>query len=67
MIRIELALPASNSLKQLNCPKCGTRMRLFGIEADDPGQELLSFDCPRCEHIETKVRKSNRQRSALLH
>jgi hypothetical protein len=29
-------------------------MRLFGIEADGPGQELHSFTGPACHHIEAK-------------
>jgi hypothetical protein len=28
-------------------------MRLFGIETDAIGCELLSFDCSKCERIET--------------
>ena len=40
-----------------NCPKCGTGMRLFGIEPDAPGLELLTFECPKCLHIETKLAK----------
>jgi len=59
MIRFESTMPRSNSIKKPDCPECGAGMSLFGIEADDPGHELLSFDCPRCQHIETKVRKSN--------
>ena len=59
MIRFEPSMPRSNSIKKPDCPKCRAEMRLFGIEADDPSHELLSFDCPRCEHIETQMRKSN--------
>jgi predicted RNA-binding Zn-ribbon protein involved in translation (DUF1610 family) len=58
MIGIELTMPRSHSIERLDCPKCGTEMWLFGIEADDPAHELLSFDCPSCQHIETKIRKS---------
>jgi hypothetical protein len=32
-------------------------MRLFGIEPNKPGFELLSFECPGCHHIETKLGK----------
>jgi len=35
-------------------------MRLFGIEAERPGYELRSFECPNCNHIETDVGKSAR-------
>ncbi len=58
MIRYKLARH-SDSIEQPECPICGIAMWLFGIEADDPGYELLSFDCPRCQHIETKMRKAN--------
>jgi hypothetical protein len=53
------AMPPSNSIETLACPECGAGMWLFGIEADRPGRELLSFDCPQCQCIETKMRKSN--------
>ena len=29
-------------------------MLLFGIEAESPGHELLSFECPQCQNIETR-------------
>ena len=58
MILIEPTRPRSDSIEDPDCPKCGTGMRLFGIEADDAGGELLSFDCPVCQHLETKIRKS---------
>ena len=46
----------SVSIKKPTCPKCRAGMSLFGIEADQPGLELLSFDCPQCQSIETEVR-----------
>jgi predicted RNA-binding Zn-ribbon protein involved in translation (DUF1610 family) len=58
MIGLGQTMPRSDSIERQNCPKCGTAMWLFGIEGDDPGHELLSFDCPRCQHIETKIRNS---------
>jgi hypothetical protein len=33
-------------------------MLLFGIEPEKPGFELLSFDCPKCHHIEVVVGKA---------
>jgi endogenous inhibitor of DNA gyrase (YacG/DUF329 family) len=41
---------------RLNCPECQTGMRLFGIESEDPGHELYSYECPKCQRIETAVR-----------
>lgn len=51
------ATPHSDSIVRPDCPKCSTRMRLFGIEPNKPGFELLSFECPGCHHIETKLGK----------
>jgi tRNA(Ile2) C34 agmatinyltransferase TiaS len=39
-----------------NCPECQTWMRLFGIESEDSGHELYSYECPKCQRIETAVR-----------
>ena len=47
----------SDSLKRPNCSDCGTATELFGIEAERPGCELLTFVCPKCKHIETAVAK----------
>jgi predicted RNA-binding Zn-ribbon protein involved in translation (DUF1610 family) len=67
MIRFKPTMPRSNSIGTPDCPQCGTGMRLFGIEVDDAGDELLSFDCPRCQHIETMIRKSNTPQFSSSH
>jgi hypothetical protein len=51
------ATPHSAAIKRPACPKCGTKMWLFGIEPEKPGFELHSFDCPKCHHIETAIGK----------
>ncbi len=33
-------------------------MLLFGIEPERPGSELHSFECPKCQNIETRIGKS---------
>jgi hypothetical protein len=33
-------------------------MRLFGIEPERPGYELLSFESPKYQHIETEIGKA---------
>ena len=43
-------------MKRQACSKCGTGMRLFGVEPDAPGRELLSFECTACQHIEARAR-----------
>jgi hypothetical protein len=55
MTRYQRATPHSNSIKRPHCSKCGTVMLLFGIEAEGPGRELLSFECPQCQNIETRT------------
>ena len=58
MTTYQPATPHSDSIERPGCPKCGTKMRLFGIEAERPGYELQSFACPKCNHIETRIGKS---------
>jgi endogenous inhibitor of DNA gyrase (YacG/DUF329 family) len=55
MIVYQLATPRSNSTIRPNCPECQTRMRLFGIEYEAPEHELYSYECPKCQRIETAV------------
>ncbi len=57
MILYQPATAHSDSIKRPNCSDCGTATQLFGIEAERPGYELLTFVCPRCKHIETAVGK----------
>jgi hypothetical protein len=47
----------SDSIRRPDCSKCGTLTRLFGIEPEKPGFELLSFECPTCHHIQTAIGK----------
>jgi hypothetical protein len=47
-------IPHSDSIVPPHCSKCGTSTRLFGIEPETAGLELLSFECPNCRHIETR-------------
>jgi hypothetical protein len=58
MTRYQPATPHSDSIKRPDCSKCGTGMDLFGIEAESPGKELLSFECPNCQNIETRIGNS---------
>ena len=44
-------------ISNIFCPRCRTRMRLFGIEPEAPGYELHSFECPECQNIDTAVAK----------
>src|SRR5262245_65270770 len=49
--------PTSNYIEQQNCSQCGNATLLFGVEPERPGHELLTFVCPKCQHIETAVWK----------
>ncbi len=51
------ATPHSDSIKRPLCSKCGTATLLFGIEVERPGYELHSFECPKCQNIETRIWK----------
>jgi ribosomal protein S27AE len=57
MTTYQPATPHSDSIVRPACSKCGTATRLFGIEADAPGLELLSFECPACGQIDTQLGK----------
>jgi hypothetical protein len=37
------------------CPKCGTPMYVARIVPDESGLDRRSFECPRCQHVETTV------------
>jgi hypothetical protein len=40
-----------------DCPQCASQMYLARIELEKPGHDLRTFECPRCQHIETAVVK----------
>jgi phage FluMu protein Com len=58
MTKYQPATSHSDSIRRPECSKCGTAMLLFGIEAESPGRELLSFECPRCQNIESRTGNS---------
>ena len=47
MTTYQPATPHSDSIARPACEECGTKVRLFGIEAERPGFELWSFECPK--------------------
>lgn len=65
MINHEPAMPRPDAMKKPDCPKCGAGMWLIGIESAASGHELLSFECPTCQHIEAVMWKSNRPHFSL--
>jgi hypothetical protein len=58
MTTYQPATAHSDSIKRPECSKCGTKLRLFGIEPERPGYELHSFECPNCNRIETAIGKA---------
>jgi hypothetical protein len=61
MTTYQLASPHSNSIVRPACDKCGTRMRLVGIEDERLGYELGSFECPKCHHFKRRSGKPQRK------
>jgi hypothetical protein len=49
--------PQRALIDRLFCPKCGSAMWLARVEPDKPDHDLRTFECPNCEHTETKVVK----------
>jgi Zn finger protein HypA/HybF involved in hydrogenase expression len=41
----------------LNCPRCGVKMRLFGIEAHPTFKQadLRTYVCPQCDGVQTEI------------
>ena len=37
------------------CAICSAQMYLAYIEPEKPGFDLRTFECPRCQHVETAV------------
>jgi hypothetical protein len=40
-----------------DCSQCAAQMYLARIEPEKPGRDLRTFECPRCQHVETVVVK----------
>jgi Zn finger protein HypA/HybF involved in hydrogenase expression len=55
MITYQPATPHSDSIKRPKCAKCGAKTNLFGVEAINSKHELLTFVCPQCQSVETRV------------
>jgi transcription elongation factor Elf1 len=43
--------------ERLECPECSALTYLAIIEPEKPGFDLRTFECPRCQHVETVVVK----------
>jgi predicted nucleic-acid-binding Zn-ribbon protein len=55
MTKYQPATAATDALVRPPCTKCGTRTLLVGIEAEKPGFDLNTFECPKCGQHKTTV------------
>jgi hypothetical protein len=39
----------------LLCPKCKGEMYLLDVVSQKPGRDLLTFQCSKCGHLETRA------------
>jgi len=44
-----------DDLKDPPCPECGCMMWLKRIEQDKPGEDIRTFECPRCLFSESFI------------
>jgi len=47
--------PHFDCIARPSCSECGMVTVLVGIEAQRPGYDLNTFQCPNCEQFETTV------------
>jgi DNA-directed RNA polymerase subunit M/transcription elongation factor TFIIS len=57
MPRIEYSPSDPRPIERLLCPRCGTQLILSRVEPDEPGFDLRTFQCPKCQHSESFVVK----------
>ncbi len=43
------------SIERPRCGRCGIRMTLTGTESLPDGSEKRTFECPKCDFIETRA------------
>jgi hypothetical protein len=52
------ATPHFDSIVRPDCAECGAATLLVGIEAERPGYDLHTFQCPDCGNFEVAVGKA---------
>jgi hypothetical protein len=57
MTIFEPATIYSNSIVRRPCSECGAQMRLAWIEPDKPDHDKRTFQCAKCENVESFVVK----------
>jgi hypothetical protein len=48
------ATAAPKSAPLLLCSACKLEMRLVGIEVEEPGRDLFTFECDACKRLEAR-------------
>jgi endogenous inhibitor of DNA gyrase (YacG/DUF329 family) len=59
MPSVEHAPSPPYPIERLPCPRCGALMGLSRIAPYEPGLELMTFECPKCQHSESFIVKDN--------
>jgi hypothetical protein len=57
MPKIEYSPSDPRRIERLLCPRCGTQMNFSRVEPDEPGFDLRTFQCPKCQYLESFVVK----------
>jgi hypothetical protein len=59
MSKIQYSPSDPRPIESLLRPKCAMPMDLSRIEPDEPGFDLRTFECPKCQHSESFVVKDD--------
>ena len=51
------------AIKRLRCPRCRARMKLISVSPGPAGHDQRRFECPKCDHAETRVAASDPMKS----
>jgi len=47
--------PSMLPIQRPRCPKCQGRMMLSRIEPGPAHSDFLTFECPKCEHVQQMI------------
>jgi hypothetical protein len=47
--------PSLIPIERPRCPRCQSRMRFDSITPGPPGYDCRSFECAKCDHVETRM------------
>ena len=55
MPQSQLVLLQLETIERPKCQRCGGKMMLASIEPHAPGVDLRTFECDKCDHVETAL------------